>query len=322
MNGLLHATNPTHDSPDVVGEINQRTNGTEFYGTSSNYVLLNQLFSHARMHVPSGHSESPRWDETSYMTPSTLPGHGTSTLKVSKNQNLSLTSGTISVVNLLSSDEALLPPSRAKTPVQDAEARGPSSHQNIPVAKTPTSYGSHSTRSRIPTELNQRTQEPGLSSRNSPPTRTQALHSSQTHAAAMSLRSAERRLESELVRSFLQNLHFLHPMLDSVMFTAQCEEEMWKPDVLHEKSKYRRHFVALYYIVVAVGALVAGSDTTAGLSREVKVLEQNWQGAPDFSQMGSFQMLSRRYFRRSRASLGDVFEACSLESAQTLLLMV
>lgn len=136
------------------------------------------------------------------------------------------------------------------------------------------------------------------------------------------LRLAERRLESELVRSFLHNLHYLHPMLDSMAFTARCEEEMWKPDVPHEESKDRRHFIALYNIVVAVGALVAGSDTMEELSEEVKILGQSWHGAPKFSQKGSLQMLSRAYFRKSRASLGDVFEACSLESAQALLLMV
>ena len=33
---------------DEIGDVNERTHGMEFYGTSSNHVLLNQLFSFVR----------------------------------------------------------------------------------------------------------------------------------------------------------------------------------------------------------------------------------------------------------------------------------
>jgi len=111
-------------------------------------------------------------------------------------------------------------------------------------------------------------------------------------------------------------------MLDPAAFTTRCEEEVWVSDAAHERTRDQRHFFALYNIVVAVGALVADSGVLAKFGRELKVFEQNWHGPQDSPQNISSQMLSRHYFRKSRALLGDIFEVCSLESAQTLLLMV
>lgn len=99
-------------------------------------------------------------------------------------------------------------------------------------------------------------------------------------------------------------------------FTAQCEVEIWSRDPASEPDKDGRHFLALYNIVIAVGALVAGSENMLVLDH------QSGQQPVDARQHASPQTLSRRYFRKSKALLGDVFDACSLESAQTLFLMV
>lgn len=303
-----------HDS-DVLGDVNQHTNGTEFYGTSSNYVLLNQLFLYARLHLPPGRA-GPR----SLMDVSGLPSNGRPALgHLAPGSNHSsaggLATGTLSVVNLLSSEEALLAPSRDKTPPcvveRDQSSAQHDMTQSCPsTCPDPSNHGHHTDSSMMPLE----------SMRNHCRSCNVPRHESTPTA---SIRLAERRLETELVRGFLHNLHHLHPMLDTTVFLARCEEEMWKPDVSsHGKSRDRRHFVALYNIVVAVGALVAGADTMEELSREVKMLEQNWHHGLECPLKGALQRLSRHYFRKSRASLGDVFEACSLESAQTLLLMV
>ncbi|KAK5000131.1 hypothetical protein LTR66_000956 [Elasticomyces elasticus] len=319
VQGFTQKRLPAHD-PDVLGDVNQHTSGTEFYGTSSNYVLLNQLFSYARLHLRPRQAGSRSCREKSRLLTPTSPAEGRSTLRDTGNdQNTVLATGNLSIVNLLSAEEALIPPSRARTPPHVVEWE-PLSVQHRLSQSNPSNHAHRPAVSDLSPEVNHRLRASGHHSASSyVPSRS--LSRPARTVPVTSLRLAERRLESELVRSFLHNLHYLHPMLDSNAFTERCEEEMWKPDVSYEKSKERRHFVALYNIVVAVGALVAGSDTMEELSREIKVLKQSWHGALDFSQKGSFQMLSRHYFRKSRASLGDVFEACSLESAQALLLM-
>jgi hypothetical protein len=102
-------------------------------------------------------------------------------------------------------------------------------------------------------------------------------------------------------------------------FTARCEDEIWSRNPTSEPDKDGRHFLALYNIVIAVGALVAGSEKMLVSDHQSGSIGQQ---PVDARQHPSPQTLSRRYFRKSKALLGDVFDACSLESAQTLFLMV
>ncbi|CZT15141.1 uncharacterized protein RCC_01033 [Ramularia collo-cygni] len=198
--------------------------------------------------------------------------------------------GTTSVVNLLSTDDALVPPSRARTPTSELD---PSS--------VPTRLSNAAQQSRHAGKRNQ------LYSSNAVP--------------AMPFELAEQRLERELVRSYLHNLHYLHPMLDSRVFSAQCEEVMWAAGPKSTRSRDDRHFIALYNIVVAVGALVSSRDTMDDLGLDIRLFQQTVPGSSETAQHSLLRNLSRKYFQKSRAALGDVFEACSLESAQTLLLM-
>ncbi|RBQ77149.1 hypothetical protein FVER14953_13907 [Fusarium verticillioides] len=88
-----------------------------------------------------------------------------------------------------------------------------------------------------------------------------------------------------------------------------------------ESNKTRRHFFALYHIVVAVGAIVAGSCITQDFERDINICMKLPAQGQDFNPSRLSQELSKKYFQKSRMLLGDVFEVCSLESAQTLLLM-
>lgn len=301
-----------HDR-DVIGDVNQHTHGTEFYGTSSNYVFLNQLFSYARLHLHAGHAGSDIREETSYISPSSLPGEDRSMLRdpgSGSAHDTILAAGGVSVINLLSDEEALLPPSRAKTPPHIVEKGQTSSHVYM-SQPDPTSQAQRPAVSQPSPEVNRCL-----------PSGHMLGPDKSRPAGRAAIQLAERRLEREFVRSFLHNLHYLHPMLDSVVFTARCQELVWGSEPPDEKSKNRRHFFALYNIVVAVGALVAGSDTVDELSQGLTIYEQNWHSAQIASREVLFQTLSRQYFRKSRALLGDVFEVCSLDSAQALLLMV
>ncbi|KAF4340676.1 activator of stress s 1 [Fusarium beomiforme] len=272
------------DDDDVVGDINQHTHGTEFYGTSSNFVLLNQFFVYAQKNLPSGQPSSHM--ETGFLSTNAHDGNVPT-------QGL-VTRSPISIVNLLSDREVLEPPSRPKTPPQPSGGQERSSLETRGITEGPDDAVHHDTS----TITHQ-----GVSSMDN------------------SLSSAKLRLEREYVRQFFHNLHHLHPMLDPVAFTARCEELIWTASASLENNKSQRHFFALYHIVVAVGAIVSGSCITQDLERDIKICMKQPTQPQGFNPSLISQELSKKYFRKSRMLLGDVFEVCSLESAQTLLLM-
>jgi hypothetical protein len=111
-------------------------------------------------------------------------------------------------------------------------------------------------------------------------------------------------------------------MLDSTAFRARCENEIWDAHIPLHRKKRLRHFSALYNIVVAIGALVAGSYIAQDFGRDIEICMEALAQPQGSIQPMTSQALSKVYFRKSRQLLGDVFEVCSLESAQTLLLMV
>ena len=285
---------------DEIGDVNERTHGMEFYGTSSNHVLLNQLFSfvrnnrrHGQLHASTVHPVVPSNDQTEV--------DDSFANRLQAHQSCERPSA----VNLLSIEEPLFPPSRRDTPPPTLQSRGASGARAISTgesqfANTPSSRfapsnfaGSSHLRS------------PGRIGGNGSP-----------------LIAAKHRLERDLVRSYLRNLHYLHPMLDGPEFMLQCEAELWSLDANAGKSAQRRHFKALFSIVVAVGALVAGREIADEFSQEIVAIEQSKRQPATSPQQVSLRTLSRSYFQEARAFLGDVFEVCSLESAQTLLLMV
>ena len=282
---------------DEIGDVNERTHGMEFYGTSSNHVLLNQLFSfvrnnrrHGQLWTSSLNPVIPSQDETGVSGSSADNRRGHRPFERP------------SAVNLLSIEEPLFPPSRRDTPPPTSQSR--ESHG----APTRANQSDNTPSSRLASsnfDGSFRIRSPGRIGGNDAP------HTAVKH-----------RLERELVRSYLHNLHYLHPMLDGTEFMVQCEAEIWSRDVNAKNSAQRRHFVALFNIVVAVGALVAGREVAEEFSQEIIAIEQSKHQPSVSPQQISLRTLSRSYFQEARAFLGDVFEVCSLESAQTLLLMV
>lgn len=219
--------------------------------------------------------------------------------------------GRIPVINLLSNEEALLPPSRPKSP--DIER-----HQNdatiSPAASSLVNDGMHLS----PAQCDQSSQRhhTGYS-----PSTTYS-NAIDRLAASMVTRAAQRRLEREFVRVYLDNLHYLHPMLDPLAFIARCDEDVWATDAPDETKRPFRHFLALYHIVVAIGALIAGKSVTQKFRSDIRLCMEHMVPPHTAIKSLTSQALSRKYFQKSRELLGDVFEVCSLESAQTLLLMV
>ncbi|KAG9819871.1 hypothetical protein KCU77_g16861, partial [Aureobasidium melanogenum] len=205
INSVRSEATLTSNDRDVLGDVNQRTQGTEFYGTASNYVLLNQLFSHVRQH-----SLAMRTPDAGQ--PVTSP-----------NQGDHGPAGRMSLVNLLAHEDDLLPPSREKSPLPTiSSATRSSAFRALP--------NGHQSVNRTSSSV----------------------------SPASNLRVTERRLEKALIRSFMHNLHYLHPMIEPGSFT--------------NRSPQLRHFFALYNIIVAVGALVAGSELSDELNHEIKTV--------------------------------------------------
>ncbi|KAH8179350.1 fungal specific transcription factor domain-containing protein [Sarocladium implicatum] len=280
------------DNTDVVGDVNQHTHGTEFYGTSSNFVLLNQFFIYARRQQLPLRSGSLAESQTSQVSPTprdNVPPDAASGPHVVARPPLS-------IVNLLADEEVLGPPSRPKTPQQVVSGPHPTSGD-----------GSSGPMRTISNEA----RNPDPSSRGG---------SQEPKTAEISLQAARQRLEREYIRQFLHNLHNLHPMLDPTTFIAQCERQVWQTTLSQAIKKDQRHFFALYNIVVAVGALVSGS-TLQSFEQDIQLCLKHSLPRPRGHVVPSSQELSKVYFRKSQALLRNVFEVCSLESAQTLLLM-
>ncbi|KAF2659393.1 hypothetical protein K491DRAFT_591111 [Lophiostoma macrostomum CBS 122681] len=302
---ILGAQSLPVDHPHAVDDVNQHTQGTEFYGTSSNFVLLNRFFAYAQQHLPSRHAGSGDYD-SSYLSPAS----GVSDSAPLRNP--------VSIVDLLSNEEALEPASRPKTPTHSTEDQQHISIGTSSLAAHSAGVNHRSTQDESDASLHRNGST--VESVINPPNPSQPS-SREKPLQERTLQTAKMRIEREYVRLFMNNLHHIHPMLDPIAFTARCEEVIWNSQAPLRKDRALRHFFALYNIVVAVGALVAGSSISQGFERDINICLKHSTPFQELSLPLSSLSLSKAYFRKSRASLGDVFEVCSLESAQALLLM-
>lgn len=131
-------------------------------------------------------------------------------------------------------------------------------------------------------------------------------------------------IEKECVRLYFQNLHLVHPILDQTSFVTRCENEIWDlPNSPARSEGSYSVFLALFNAVLALGAINAGEDAlfmrdTTTVRQAERYAGGSSHRAPTYPPL----KLAKLFFERAKTNLGDVFEACSLESTQTLLLMV
>lgn len=134
-------------------------------------------------------------------------------------------------------------------------------------------------------------------------------------------------IEKESARLYFQNLHNIHPILDPSAFLARCEKEVWSRAPFANSSvdlqRGCRRFLSLYYAVLAIGAITAGEQSLLAWRQNLDFLDQDEISSGIQASPTTYPpiRLARLYFERSKAHLGDVFESCSFESAQTLFLM-
>lgn len=323
---------------DIVGDINKHTSGTEFYGTSSNFVLLNQLFSHARSQASStnagrirGNGTLPLRNPDGISEDSRLRAHQVSSGERSSNTNVNslshLADSRLSIVNLLYNDEAMLPPSRPKSPLMSGEEAQVLPISNTDAVQEPLNRNVTARQEALPFNITQSSQSIQSNLRSSRPKSPsgrprQLKHSTQTADHVRKIyQPVSTRLEKEYIKIFFNNLHHLHPMLLVDEFILRCQTEVWGRSTADELRRDRMHFLALYNIVVAVGALIAGPDSLQGFENELGV--RNGPADVNHSMLSKSSLnLSKTYFQKARSLLGDIFEVCSLESAQTLFYIV
>ncbi|KAK1456180.1 hypothetical protein CCUS01_10168 [Colletotrichum cuscutae] len=133
-------------------------------------------------------------------------------------------------------------------------------------------------------------------------------------------------LERECVRLYFQNLHNIHPILEQMTFLKRCEEEIWsrlsRPDmIISAQMRREARFLALYNVVIAIGAITAGETSLLMEDHTKEFLDRTGQTSDEEALYPPIR-LARRFFERSRLHLEDICESSSLETAQTLFLMV
>ncbi|KAE8423063.1 fungal-specific transcription factor domain-containing protein [Aspergillus pseudocaelatus] len=265
---------PSSDLREVHQEVvegkNAHTTGTEFYGNSSNFALLSQLFATARK-LSGAHPDMPI---TTVQTP-------------------------LSIVDMLYDDQSAIPDSAPPAPVT---AAGRTSQ--LPKASEAVSIGK---------EL--------------PPT-TRPIGTGRDNMVGLGqpgvwdcFIGSPMRLEMEYVNLFFDNIHNSLPFLEKKHFTGRCEQEIWVKSTVKQLRRDQMHFFALYNAVLAVVALTASADALLSLRNELEIsLTERSSSRPPRNAPSSI-FLSKIYFRRARQLLGDLFEVCSIESAQALLLL-
>ncbi|KAE8400772.1 fungal-specific transcription factor domain-containing protein [Aspergillus pseudonomiae] len=265
-------------TPSNIREVNQEgvegknthTTGTEFYGNSSNFALLSQLFATARK-LSGDYVDMPR---NAVQTP-------------------------LSVVDMLYDDQSTIPDSAPPAPVT---AAGRTSQ--LPKAPEAVSIGKES--------------PPVTKSTGTGRDVTVGLGQSGVWDCFI---GSPMRLEMEYVNLFFDNIHNSLPFLERKSFIQRCEQDVWVQSTVKQLRRDQMHLFALYNAVLAVVALTASPDAFLSLRTELEVSLTERSATRPPRDIPSSIFLSKIYFRRARQLLGDVFEVCSIESAQALLLL-
>lgn len=111
-------------------------------------------------------------------------------------------------------------------------------------------------------------------------------------------------------------------MLCKSSFLRHCEREAFNLSRRHSFARGSSNFAGLYFAVVALGAINASPDETSLLDHYCTYTPDPRR--PGTGSVGGCSALdfANYYFGAAKRALGDVFESCSLESAQALMLLV
>jgi hypothetical protein len=313
---------------EPLRDVNEHTTGREYYGRSSNFALLGQLFAHARSNLSSGRNAVVCQQQSDLFTTGAtaeepMRSSGLdfypSVVKSKTTGKTPLGADRLSIVNLLYDDETSAVEPNSKLPVvtheetarsesfasvrshpqnRDADPNGIAATDDFPVARL-----GNKTKPVTPTH----------------PYREGTFPTNQASDNFGRSRT-ELAIEKEYLRVFFTNLYYIHPFLSQTQFAARCERTIWSRWPLTGIPRGDLHFVALYNVILAVGSLIGSQDTFMGHKKQLD--QDPGTSHSDMSSATSSIQLSKIFLDRSKRLLGDCFEVCSLESAQTLILMV
>ncbi|CAK7214055.1 hypothetical protein SEUCBS140593_002049 [Sporothrix eucalyptigena] len=119
-------------------------------------------------------------------------------------------------------------------------------------------------------------------------------------------------LERECARLYFMNLHCVHPVIDQTSFLERCEREVWAYVAATPASR----FLALFNIVLAVGAITAEDTTLAMWKGMTDFLDQAFQqdGLAGGKRTDMSIKAAHVFFEKAKFHLGDAFESSSFET--------
>ncbi|KAF2022829.1 hypothetical protein EK21DRAFT_82244, partial [Setomelanomma holmii] len=125
-------------------------------------------------------------------------------------------------------------------------------------------------------------------------------------------------VDSVCITLFFNALHLVHPILDKYEFLERCKNEVWTSSGDGSDAR-SRGFQAVYYAVLALGAIVGSDDDFAPELPEARCGNAAGDARPNSAH--SALSLAKSFFERSKANLGDIFDVSSLDTTQALFLL-
>lgn len=317
--------NPQESEP--LRDVNQHTTGREYYGRSSNFALLGQLFAHARSKLSAGGNSALCQQSELLPTAATSEGplrnSGLGPYRPAGESHTinksPLGADRLSIVNLLYDDETSVSEPNSKllvvTHKEKARLDTSASVHSHPQNRDTDSNEFAITGDFHTARLENKTERVALAH----PYRRGTFPTNQANDNYGRSRT-ELAIEKEYLRLFFTNLYYIHPFFSQTQFETRCETTIWSRWPLTDIARGDLHFVALYNVILAVGSLIGSQDTFMGHKKQLD--HDLGASHSDMSTATSSIQLSRIFLDRSKRLLGDCFEICSLESAQTLMLMV
>ncbi|OQU95646.1 Fungal specific transcription factor domain-containing protein [Cladophialophora immunda] len=277
---------------------NTHTNGTEFYGGSSNLAFLAKLFSKARKRATAlSQREVPSGAATS-LTPA----------EESTSQLQHLNNNRSSLVDLMYSVDYHSPALHGPKPPNEGHMGTP----NAPVASPSTRTANQTSPDDTANQLTNDSFAPAGPLARTPMTSSAAAASLDTELGII-------EVEKIFIAAYFNNIHYIHPMLIEESFEQECQRQVWINQPTASRKDRRPQFMALYYAVVALGAINSGPDEATSLAKQYQ--DVAFCHGRVRKPMRSALEWASHYFDLAKQALGDIMEMSSLETCQTLFMM-
>ncbi|KAJ5306451.1 hypothetical protein N7508_005466 [Penicillium antarcticum] len=232
---------------DGLSGVNLHTNGTEFYGNSSNLAFLGNLYARARSQADN-RDQYQLADYVSQLMQETPANQRDQPPHPEPSDHKSGKSGKsqLSIVNLL----------------YNADYPGHLSPQSQSggEAATPTTQSVQSNSSGLLRPVS-----------NSQKNHLEIIFPRLTNNAQM-------EIEKIFIGSYFANKHYIHPILSKSSFMRRCEVEAWPNSRRAGLFRGLTKFARLYFAVVALGAINASPDETSLLDHFCQQTDDQTRG--------------------------------------------